>query len=121
MAPPIVIAKSPLQFVFNRSGGAVVHARLSIWSGVGQPEEKRVLVLFFEDSLDDHETFSRSLPLGLYSCVLHVFVREDLHGLYWYEHSVQDVRVATDSGNVNMEPNAGGGLANKHEFVLSVE
>jgi hypothetical protein len=120
MAPPVVLATAPVRFIFERSGGAVVHARLAVWSGVGTPEEKRVLVLFFEDSMDDQETFTRSLPQGIYSCVLHVFVREDLHGVYAYKHLVGDTPVADDSGDVNTGPTPGEGLANKHEYVLSI-
>lgn len=120
MPPPVVLTTSPVQFVFQRRGGAVVHARLSVWSGVGTPGEKRVLVLFFEDSMDDRESFTRALPLGIYSCVLHVFVREDLHGVYGYEHLVAGTPVAVDSGDVNTGPTPGEGLANKHEYVLSV-
>ena len=120
MEPPVVLTSSPVQFVFRRSGGAVIHARLSIWSGVGTPREKRVLVLFFEDALDDLETFSRALPSGGYSAVLHVFVREDLHGLYDYEFAVAGQVVAKDNGDVNTGPQPGEGLANKHEFILSI-
>jgi len=121
MPPPVVLATSPARFTFKRSGGAVVHARLSVWSGVGTPEERRALVLFFEDSMDDQETFTRSLPQGIYSCVLHVFVREDLHGVYAYEHLVDDTSVAADAGNVNTGPTPGEALANKHEYVLSID
>ena len=121
MSPPVVLATTaPVRFVFERSGGAVVHARLAVWSGVGTPEEKRVLVLFFEDSMDDRETFTRSLPQGIYSCVLHVFVREDLHGVYAYKYFVEDTLVADEAGDVNTGPTPGEGLANKHEYVLSI-
>lgn len=120
MPPPVVLTTSPARFIFKRSGGAVVHARLAVWSGVGTPDEKRVLILFFEDSMDDQETFTRSLPKGTYSCVLHVFVREDLHGVYAYEHLVGATSVAADAGNVNTGPAPGEALANKHEYVLSI-
>jgi len=120
MAPPVVLASSPVRLMFRRSGGAVVHARLSVWSGVGTPDEARVLVLFFEDSMDELETFTRALPHGIYTCVLQVFVREDLHGRYAYEHVVADNPVAASAGDVNTGPTPGEGLMNKHEYVLSI-
>ncbi len=118
--PPVVLATSPVQFVFKRGGGAVVHGRLSVWSGVGTADEKRVLVLFFEDSLDDLETFTRQINLGIYTCVLQVFVRDDLNGRYDYEQQTSGQTVAIDNGNLG----AGGqgqGLMARHEYVLSVE
>jgi hypothetical protein len=121
MPPPVVLASSPVQFVFKRKGGAVVHARLSVWSGAGTPSEKRVLVLFFEDSLDAVETFTRELDSGTYSCVLHVFVREDLHGKFDYLHSVGTEPVAADSGNVQTGNADGEGLVNRHDYVLSID
>lgn len=120
MPPPVVLTSSPIQFVFKRSGGAVIHARLSVWSDVGTPNEKRVLVLFFEDALDGLETFSRELPPANYSCVLSVFVREDLRGDYDYVHSSGGQDVAADSGDVNVNSKPGEGLANRHEYFLSV-
>lgn len=116
----VVLTNSPVQFVFRRSGGAIIHARLSVWSDVGRPNERRVLVLFFEDALDDSESFSRPLPSGNYSCVLHVFVREDLHGLYDYDFKVAKKLVASDNGNVDTGKSPGEGLVNKHNFVLAI-
>lgn len=116
--PPVVLATSPVQFVFKRGGGAVVHARLSVWTGVDTPDEKRVLVLFFEDSLDDLETFTRQLDLGIYTCVLQVFVRDDLNGRYDYEQRTSNQLVALDEGNVGV---GGQGLLARHDYVLSVE
>lgn len=118
--PPVAIAASPVQFVFDRSGGAVIHARLSIWSGVDTPNEKRVLVLFFEDALDDHETFTRALPVGRYSCVLHAFIREDLRGDYVYEHRAGGRLMAADRGQVNVSPAPGDGRVSRHDYVLAV-
>ena len=121
MPPPVVFADSPVQFVFQRRGGAVVHARLSVWSGVGTADEKRELVLFFEDSLDDTETFTRKLAANTYTCVLQVFIREDLHGQYEYTHRVGGKPVAADSGNVDTGAGPGEGRANRHEYVLAVD
>jgi hypothetical protein len=118
--PPVAIGSSPVQFVFDRSGGAVIHARLSIWSGVDTPDEKRVLVLFFEDALDDHETFTRALPAGNYSCVMHVFIREDLRGDYVYEHRAGGKLMGADKGDVNVSAAPAEGQVTRHDYVLAV-
>jgi hypothetical protein len=117
--PPQVITTTPTtQYVFERHGGAIIHARLSIWADPGGPGQKRAEVLFFEDSLDDIETFTRSLPAGVYACVLLVFIREDLNGVYAYEHRVGGEVAATDSGDVNVSAKPGEGRANRHEYGL---
>jgi len=117
--PPVIVNAPPTtQYVFERSGGAIVHARLSIWSDPGLPTQRRAEVLFFEDSLDDIETFTRSLPKGTYACVLLVFIREDLNGVYAYKHRVGDQLVAEDSGDVNVSAQPGEGRANRHEYGL---
>lgn len=118
--PPVALASSPVQFVFRRSGAAVIHARLSVWSGVGTPDERREFVLFFEDALDDLETFTRALPTGNYSCVMHVFIREDLRGDYEYAHRTGGQLMAGDAGDVNTAPAPAQGQVNRHDYVLSV-
>jgi hypothetical protein len=113
-----ITAPSKAQYIFTRDGGAISHARLSIWEDPGLPTQKRVEVLFFEDSLDDIETFTRTLPPGVYSCVLLVFVREDLNGVFSYEHRIGNKLVAQESGDVNVSSQNGEGLVNRHEFGL---
>lgn len=120
LPPPIVHAGSTCQFIFERRGGAIIHARLSIWEDPGGPGQKRVEVLFFEDSLDAIETFTRTLPKGLYECILLVFIREDLNGTYTYRHRVGDEVVGNDDGDVNVSANPGEGRANRHRYVLAV-
>jgi hypothetical protein len=115
---PTITAPSTTQYVFERHGGAIIHARLSIWEDPGLPTQKRVAVLFFEDSLDEVETFTRNLSPGVYSCVLLVFVREDLNGVYSYKHRIGGKLVAKGDGDVNQSAQSGEGLANRHEFGL---
>jgi hypothetical protein len=119
MPPPKVVTTSPTaQYVFERQGGAIVQARLSIWSDPGLASQKRVEVLFFEDSLDDIETFTRTLPKGVYTCVLLVFIREDLNGAYAYKHRVGGKLVADGQGDVNDSLQPGEGSAFRHEYGL---
>jgi len=119
--PPNVISSGPkVRFVFTRTGGAIVHARLSIWQDPGEPTQKRNDALFFEDSLDESETITRTLPAGVYACVLLVFIREDLNGTYRYEHLVNDEDSGRDEGDVNESSQPGEGRANRHEYGLVV-
>ena len=119
MATPRIVRTGPTaQYVFERGGGAIVHARLSIWSGAGTPDEKRAEVLLFEDSLDSSETFTRTLPTGAYVCVLLVFVREDLNGTFNYRHVVAGKSMAKGEGDVNLSAADGEGKAARHEYGL---
>ena len=120
LPPPVVHTDPTAQFVFERRGGAIIHARLSIWDDPGGPNQKRVDVLFFEDSLDAKETFTRTLPAGIYDCVLLVFIREDHNGTYDYLHLAAGDEVGRDGGDVNTSGAPGEGRANRHEYVLVV-
>ncbi len=121
MPVPVILSNSPVSFVFRRSGGAVIQARLSVWSGAGTPNPKRVLVLHFEDALDDVETFNRTLPQGNYSCVFQVFIREDLNGTFDYEHIVANAPAGADHGDVNTGGTPGQGQVARFEYVLGVQ
>jgi hypothetical protein len=115
-----VDSASPVKFVFTRSGGAIMHARLDVWSGAGSDAAKRVLVLFFEDSLDQTESFTRELASGVYSCIFKVFVVEDLNGQYDWTHLVGDTPVVTAAGDVNTGPATGESQGFRDEYVLDV-
>jgi hypothetical protein len=115
---PTFTAPSKARYTFARHGGAITHARLSIWANPGASNQKRIEVLHFEDSLDDDESFTRALPPGVYSGVLLVFVREDLNGVFAYEHRIDGTLVAKESGDVNQSSQSGEGLVNRHEFGL---
>lgn len=97
---------SPVHFHFVRGGGAIVAARLSIWSGVGGPSPKRVDVINFDHPTHQEEDASPVLPSGLYTCVLKVFVRKELNGLYTASLFVddQDVFGGVQSGDVSALP-----------------
>lgn len=118
---PVFFSDTPrVPYVLRRGGGAVVHARLSIWQDVNTPAQKRVDVLFFEDALDGVETFSRDLDAGNYFCVLQVFIREDLNGVYDYEFSTAGQSVGVGEGDVNTGPTPGEGALFRHEFIVAV-
>lgn len=121
MTVPLVIrTSSPATFEFQRTGGAVVHARLSIWTAVGTPNEKKAAVLFFEDSAGPIPAQTQALARGLYQCVLTVFIREDLNGVYTYQLLASTRVAAADSGDVNSSPSPDDGAINRHEFVLQI-
>ena len=121
MAPPIINARSPVQFILERSGGAAIWANVSVWSGVGTPNEKRIDVITFNDNLDNIETISRNLPPGNYSCVFKVVITKDLNGTFQYQHLVGTRPVFKDDGVAG----AGGSLPDgggfRDEYVLAVQ
>jgi hypothetical protein len=117
---PSVSVSGPARFSLTRSGGAIIHGRLDIWADIGKPAQKRVDVLFFEDSLDDIETFSRSLPKGVYGCVMKVFVVEDLNGTFEWTHSVGDQSMLTAKGDVNQSTATDESQKFRDEYLLIV-
>jgi hypothetical protein len=100
---------SPVHFHFERSGGAVIAGRISIWSGVGGARPKRVAVVNFEHPTLDREDDSVVLAPGLYTCVVKVFVRQDLNGRYGVSMAVdaQDVFGGVQQGDVSTLPEHG--------------
>jgi hypothetical protein len=117
--PTIDSGRKP-SFTLTRKGGSVIHGRLDIWSGVGSPDEQREKVLFFEDSLDPSETFTRELTPGVYGCILKVFVVEDLNGTFDWTHLVDSQPVFTAKGNVDATSATGESQRFRSEFVLRV-
>lgn len=97
---------SPVHFHFVRDGGAIVAARMSVWSGVGGAAPKRVAVLNFEHPTHEQEDASPVLDAGLYTCVLNVFVRKELNGRYSASLFVdgQDVFGGAQTGDVSALP-----------------
>lgn len=118
---PTIDSGSPATFTLTRKGGAIIHGRLDIWSDVGGASEQREHVLFFEDSLDLHESFTRKLKAGLYGCVLKVFVVEDLNGTFDWTHLVDAQPVFTAKGDVNASAATGESQRFRSEFVLRVQ
>ena len=47
--PAVVVSSSPVVFVLKRNGGAVIHARLSVWSGVGTALTGAIGILYFKE------------------------------------------------------------------------
>lgn len=112
---------SPVPFVLKRSGGAIIVADMSIWSGVGTADEKRVDLITFTNAVQAEERVDHELPQGDYSCVLRVIVREDLRGDFVYRFVVNGQQVAFLDGDVNTDPQVPGqGMATTHPFSLRV-
>jgi hypothetical protein len=99
-------ATSPVHFHFKRSGGAIVGARISVWSGVGGANPKRVAVVNFTHPTSAAEDESVVLDSGNYTCVLKVFVHKDLNGRYAFNVEVDSQRVfpADPHGDVSQDP-----------------
>lgn len=122
MSPLVIRTRNKtIPFTLNRDGASIIHARLSVWSQVGTPTQKRVHILFFEDALDGRETFRRDLDPGNYFCVLQVFIREDLNGTFEYLHLAAEQPVhAVTRGDVNTGGAEGEGALFRHEYILAV-
>jgi hypothetical protein len=116
-----VNSTSPVKFTLQRKGGAIIHGRLDIWSGVGTPQQRREEVLFFEDSLDLDETFSRKLSPGVYGCIFKVFVVEDLNGTFDWVHLIHEQPMLAAQGDVNTVAATGESQRFRDEYVLRVQ
>jgi hypothetical protein len=115
------ISPSPVPFVLKRAGGAIIVADMSIWAGVGTPQEKRVDILTFTQAVLAEEKIDHPLPPGVYQCVLRVIVREDLRGDYEFRMLVNGDQVAFDKGDVDTDPNVPSqGIAVTTPFALKV-
>lgn len=120
MAPTVVIASSPVQFILERAGGAAVWGSVSVWSGMGTQAEKRVDIITFNDNLDEVETISRTLPPGNYACVFKVVVTKDLNGKFRYKHRIGQRDVFADEGVAGAPANIADGGGFRDEYILSI-
>lgn len=121
MPPPVIFARSPVQFILERGGGAAIWASVSVWSGAGTPDEKRVDIITFDDNLDDAETISRNLPPGNYACVFKLVVTKDLNGRFRYRHRVGSNAVFADQGVAGEGGDLPDGGGFRDEYVLAVQ
>lgn len=121
MAQPVVFAKSPVQFILERGGGAAVWASISVWSGLGTANEKRVDIITLSDNLDDVETVSRNLPPGNYGCVFKVVITKDLNGRFSYQHRIGDKAVFEDAGVAGDGGTLPDGGGFRDEYILAVQ
>jgi hypothetical protein len=112
---------SPVHFHFERSGGAIVAGRISVWSGVGGDRPKRLAVVNFEHPTKEKEDASVTLDEGSYTCVVRVFVREDLNGRYGVSLFVdgQDVFGGEQRGDVKELPERGEMLESQFDITVA--
>ncbi len=112
---------SPVHFHFERSGGAIVAGRISVWSGVGGAHPKRVAVVNFEHPTKEKEDESVTLDAGTYTCVVRVFVRDDLNGRYGVKLEVdgQDVFGGVQRGDVKELPERGEMLESQFDIAVA--
>lgn len=124
MPPPVILARAPVTFTLERGGGSAIWGSVSVWSGVGTADERRVEHITFTDNLDNEEVVvspKSRLPPGNYSCVFKVVLTKDLNGTFRYRHLVDGTPVFQDDGVVDDpgKPTNGGGA--RDEYVLSIE
>ncbi len=117
----VIAATSPVHFHFSRDGGAIIAARISVWSGVAGANPQRVAVVNFEHPLDQSEDSSVVLAPGSYVCVFKCFVRNDLNGVYRFNVAVDDqpVFLLDQTGDVGTLPEQSALLESQFDITVA--
>lgn len=107
--PAPIPANSPVDFQFQRTGGADIQAEVQIWHKKKEysPTDRPVHRVRLTNALTAHEAESVRLDKGLYVCVFVALVREALNGVYGVSLVVEGKTAYTSSGDVNTTPNPG--------------
>jgi len=111
---------SKFEMSFDRSGGAIVVARVDIW----KPEEdqwRQVGALEFKNTLKATEKIREKLAPGQYTCVFQCFVQESLNGRYDFSFAVDGKATFVDTGDVNTTAASDDSKVFKDQFVLDVQ
>jgi hypothetical protein len=111
---------SKFEMSFDRSGGAIIVARVDIW----KPDEdqwRQVAALEFKNPLKATETIKGKLAAGQYTCVFQCFVQESLNGRYDFNFAVDGKPTFVDTGDVNTTTATDDSEVFKDQFVLDVQ
>jgi hypothetical protein len=111
---------SKFEMSFERSGGAIIVARVDIW----QPTEeqwRQVAVLEFKNPLKTVEKIKEKLGAGQYTCVFQCFVQESLNGRYDFGFAVDGKPTFIDTGDVNTTAASDDSKVFKDQFILEVQ
>jgi hypothetical protein len=102
----ILKANSPVDFQFQRSGGADIQAEVQIWPKKTKysPTDRPLLRISFNNPLVAHEAASVPVAKGAYVCVFLGIIREALNGVYATTLTVEGVQVFSKKGDVNTTP-----------------
>lgn len=104
-----VQANSPVDFQFQRQGGADIQCEVQIWPKKAKysPTDRPLHRLRFDNPLVAHEAASVTLPPGAYVCVMLAMVREALNGIYNFRLAIESTQAYTQKGDANTTPKPG--------------
>lgn len=118
----MAIASSPIDIVFQRSGGADIQGEIQVWQKKATfgPADRPVMQVQFGNPLLSREAKAITLPPGDYICVVLVMAREALNGVFDVRVTVEGDLVFAKHGDANTTPK-GGDITNlRGEFPLTV-
>lgn len=111
--------KSPIEFDFSRTGGAIVRARVDVWESSAN-EWKLAAQVPMDKVLSADESRRVDLVKGTYLCVFQCMVEESLNGRYGFVLGVAGKATYEDSGDVNTTPNPADRKVFDDQFLLQV-
>lgn len=112
-------ATSPVGLELKRNGGAIVTARIDIWSASPQGWNLHTSSVF-QKVASKIELQSVKLPQGQYTVVFTCRVEESVNGVYAFAFNVANTALYADQGNVNTTPDPHDAKVYKDQFVLDV-
>lgn len=114
-----VSTPSPVKFELKRDGGAIVTARVDVWSASANgwsPVSSSV----FQKVTNKVETQSVKMAKGSYTVVFTCRVEESINGIYAFGFDVAGSAIYADKGNVNTTPDPRDAKVYKDQFVLDI-
>lgn len=106
---PAIRANSPVDFQFQRQGGADIQAEVQIWPKKANysPTDRPVHRVRFGSPLMAHEAESVNIANGFYTCVFVALVREALNGVFALSLVVEGKQAYSTNGDVNTSSKPG--------------
>lgn len=101
--PFTIVKDAPLAFEFRKTGGAMMTMRIAVWKDPQSANPQRVRLLFVGGAPTTVETPPplEGLSPGAYQIVAVNIIEEAVNGTYDYEASLNGIRFAKRSGDVN--------------------
>jgi hypothetical protein len=96
-------ANSPVDFQFERQGGADIQCEVQIWAKKAKysPTDRPLHRVRFDNPLVAHEASSITLPPGAYVSVMLTMVREALNGVFNFRLTIEGTQAYTKKGDAN--------------------
>lgn len=116
----LINSKEAIKFTLHRDGGAIVIARLDIWTAVGSGWKivESALLQNVAKSPEDY-TFQPIQP-GTYTAVLVCHVEESINGIFSLKAIINDTLVAEKEGDVDITSQPHDTKVYKNQFLLDV-